>query len=166
MRYLTLLPLLALLACSESTTAPTETPDPFWSGTKPAVRVTVLEGTKDAPATDRVGRVRIDVLWDSAWTPGAKDRRLLIDAMDSSFRAATGADLYLGGGDTLSGPGPTAAVLQYNLAKRTLTVEHDVYCPGKLDRVSVGMYLVQNELDVVEVIRAGGDPTVYCAVPR
>jgi hypothetical protein len=164
MRYLTLLPLLALLACSESTTAPTaETPDPFWSGTKPAVRVTVLEGTKDAPATDRVGRVRIDVLWDSTWTPGAKDRRVGVSGeADSALRYATVGRNYFAGEDTL-GQSPSARANTFDApVVRTLTLETDVYCRSRVPQLTVSAVLVAG-LDSV-VTTAG--VVLYCEAPR
>jgi hypothetical protein len=163
MRYLTLLPLLALLACSESTTAPVEAPDPFWSGTKPAVRVTVLEGTKDAPAADRVGRVRIDVLWDSTWTPGAKDRRLIVaGATDSVMRYATVGRNYFVSIDTL-GQSPNARAAGFDApVKRSATIETDVYCPAKIPqtRVLTGLMSGADSL----LVEATG--IVYCEAPR
>lgn len=163
MRYLTLLPLLALLACSESTTAPTETPDPFWSGTKPAVRVTVLDGTKEAPATDRVGRVRIDVLWDSTWTPGATDRRAYISGpTDSVMRYATIGRHYFNP-DTLSSTNRIVASSFDVPVVRTLSFEQDVYCPGKVPQISVGAALLRGSPDAYVVQTSG---IVYCAAAK
>lgn len=64
MRYLTLLLAVFLVGCgSDSSTAPIPPADTFWSQPGPAVRVTVLAGTKEAPA--KVGRVRVEAIWDT-----------------------------------------------------------------------------------------------------
>ncbi len=86
MRYLTLLLAVFLVGCgSDSSTAPAPPADAFWSQPGPAVRVTVLAGTKEAPA--KVGRIRVEAIWDT--TDGDTLKVLYKD----SVSRATGSEI-------------------------------------------------------------------------
>jgi len=141
-RFALLLPALLVLACSDDTTGPVETPDPFWSGTAPAVRLTLVRDAQGR--SDRTALVRVEALWDSAWTPGATERRLLVGAEDSSMRYFTGGSMYRSGaGDTTLTPTAKSgeATISLELVK-TVSVEVPVYCPNKYDSTQFGALLV------------------------
>lgn len=87
MRYAAMLLLaVALVGCDSSTSTTAAASDPFWDGTvtAPRVRVTVLEGTKDAPA-DSVGRILVEARWPEGW--GSVDTGLLV--FGDSLRASS-----------------------------------------------------------------------------
>ena len=144
-RFALLLPALLLLACSDDATGPSETPDPFWSGTAPAVRLTLVRDAQGR--ADRTALVRIEALWDSAWTPGAVDRRVLVGAGDSAMRYASGAawydDIRRAGGKDLS---PSSQSASFLVTGRTLTMDVSVYCTSKYDSTQIGAFLVQDEV--------------------
>lgn len=72
MRYIAIV-LLAMLAACDSPTSEVAAPapDPFYEGApeRPRIRLTVLAGTKKAPAA--VGRVRIEARWPEIWSTSA-----------------------------------------------------------------------------------------------
>lgn len=100
MRYVALALFLAALltGCNEVASSPepaallSEQPDPFLEGSTPRVRLTVLEGTKDAPAIG-TARVRIEARWDSSWAR-SRDTALIVGA--STFKGIQIAPIYNG----------------------------------------------------------------------
>lgn len=83
MRYIAIVLLAMLAACDSSTSeVAAPAPDPFYQGEpeRPRIRLTVLAGTKKAPAA--VGRVRIEARWPESWS------------------ASTDSGIVFGGGDS------------------------------------------------------------------
>lgn len=144
-RFALLLPALLLLACSDDATGPSETPDPFWSGTAPAVRLTLVRDAQGR--ADRTALVRVEALWDSAWTPGAVDRRVTLGGEDSSMRYAQGAAWY---NDIRRANGtpqaPSTGLASFLVQGKTMSMEVPVYCSSKYDSAQLGAFLVQDEV--------------------
>lgn len=98
MRYIVIAMLAMLAACDSS---PTEevaapAPDPFYEGSpeRPRIRLTVLAGTKKAPAA--VGRVRIEARWPESWSTST-DSGIVFGGGDSAW-------LVEGDGERMSSP--------------------------------------------------------------
>lgn len=158
-RFALLLPALLLLACSDdSGTGPVaETPDPFWSGTAPAVRLTVVRDAQGR--ADRTALVRVEALWDSAWTPGATDRRVWLGGEDSTMQNAAGASWY--GSITKDGAMPrsvTTGSATFVIPGKAFSADVLVYCPNKHDSTQVGASLLQGEISPV---RGAVQPAVW-----
>lgn len=142
-RFALLLPILLLLACSDDATGPSETPDPFWSGTAPAVRLTLVRDAQGR--ADRTALVRVEALWDSAWTPGAVDRRVLVEGGDSSMRYAEGGRWYFNAArDSARSAFVGASGIDLPISGRTVSKEVAVYCPNKYDSTQIGAVLVRD----------------------
>lgn len=156
-RFALLLPALLVLACSDDATGPVETPDPFWSGTAPAVRLTLVRDAQGR--ADRTALVRVDALWDSAWTPGATDRRVVLASDDSTMRYAVGAGWYDAILRTDGGPiSPASGLANFMIAGKTLSMDVPVYCPNKYDSTQVGSSLVQDKMTAA---RGAQHPAVW-----
>lgn len=142
-RFALLLPVLLLLACSEDATGPAvQTPDPFWSGTSPAVRLTLVRDAQGR--ADRTALVRIEALWDSAWTPGAVDRRVLVVGEDSTMRGVSGASWYGGiSRDDSVAHSSATGYAAFLIEGAKFFAEIPVYCPNKHDSTMVGSSLLQ-----------------------
>lgn len=145
-RFALLLPVLLVLACSDDATGPVaETPDPFWSGTAPAVRLTVVRDAQGR--ADRTALVRVEAVWDSAWTPGATDRRVGLGGEDSTMQSAVGGRWYFNmAKDSARAPFVTAGGVEFPIFERTLSVEIAVYCPNRYDSTQISAILIQDAM--------------------
>lgn len=93
---------LALVACDASTTSVAASdPDPFYQGEpeRPRIRLTVLAGTKAAPAA--VARVRVEVRWPESWSQSADfgvgffGGATIIDGASEKMSDASGGGYFL-----------------------------------------------------------------------
>lgn len=105
MRYIAIVLLAMLAACDSSTSeVAAPAPDPFYEGApeRPRIRLTVLAGTKKAPAA--VGRVRIEARWPEIWSTSA----------DSGIVFGGGDTAWIVEGDAERMPSPLQASLFFH----------------------------------------------------
>lgn len=113
---------LALVACDASTTSvAAPDPDPFYQGKpeRPRIRLTVLAGTKAAPAA--VARVRVEVRWPESWSQSA-DSGVTVGGGDSAW-------VVSGAAERMSAPLQTALFISsYGGGDDSVTFDFD--CTG------------------------------------